>query len=97
MTPGQAAYDAWHKRVMNIGLRWSDLPPLAQAGWEEVAQAAIDWYKTNNVVVPEPNGFEDCSRNGDGHAIFCDCTTKESRNIFHSMCDVTDPCSPECQ
>lgn len=60
-TAGSAAYEVWrtfHRRT--IGPKWDELPYVAKEKWEEVAQAAIDWHKTNNVVIAAPAEVE-CS------------------------------------
>lgn len=53
-TPGQAAYEAYGV-VLNgydAGFRFEGLSEEGKARWERVAQAAIDWYKVHNIVVP---------------------------------------------
>lgn len=54
MTPGQAAFEKWVELVpalATIFKQWAQLPDIAQAGWEDIAQAAIDQYKQQNVAV----------------------------------------------
>lgn len=52
MTPGQAAYEKWRNLLLGKDAHWDRLRDSDKAHWEEVAQAAIDAYKTSNVIVP---------------------------------------------
>lgn len=71
MTPGQAAQREWAKRVIHPHpTPWEKLPRIAKEGWEQIAQAAIEEYKRQNVVVccsradndhePGPGASADC-------------------------------------
>lgn len=41
MTPGQAAYEAWHCQIKPPPpLSWGGLPSEARDGWEKIAEAA---------------------------------------------------------
>lgn len=59
---GKAAYEAWAVQMngYDAGFRFEGLWPEAQARWEAVGAAVIDWYKTNNVVIAAPAEVE-CS------------------------------------
>lgn len=51
-TIGQAAYEAWLKKVPSPPwLPWNSLPESAKAGWEEVALAAVNQHIDDGEIV----------------------------------------------
>lgn len=58
-TAGQAAFEKWAQLIpIAPGLAWDTLPDAGKAGWEEIAEAAIEHYEDPEGLGPIARDME---------------------------------------